>query len=213
MVIHKLKQRNPTATEFLSETLNRSLPQKNRQQMNDTDTPATSSRRLKFATPAWTLRTGPQCTQHLCKLKQVWHNMSPMNWHTGCFFEFGAHMLHQDLRPEVPATEAGNLKIAKVARRGCKGVLASWRHGLPRVSLRQCIPLLHQCNRLLVNIQPKHPLCPLLTTLGNFKVSGLCSRHFASQIKIWCWIRESGTEFPIHATDTLMLVGGKCCLP
>ena len=29
---------------------------------------------------------------------------------------------------------------------------------------------------------PKHLLHPLLTTLGNFEVSGLCSRHLWSQL-------------------------------
>ena len=43
---------------------------------------------------------------------------------------------------------------------------------------------LHWCKRLLgdpFSGSPKHLLHPLLTTLGNFKASGLCSRHLGSQ--------------------------------
>ena len=44
--------------------------------------------------------------------------------------------------------------------------------------------LLHWCKRLLAehfSNWPKHLLHPLLTTLGNVEVSGLCSRYSGSQ--------------------------------
>ena len=82
-----------------------------------------------------------------------------------------------DLRPEVPATEAGNLKIVP------KGVFA--HVGQKPVALVQnrvgCIGARDSWETPFSS-WPKHLLRPLLTTLGNLEVSGLCSRHSGSQV-------------------------------
>ena len=92
------------------------------------------------------------------------------------------------LPPKVPGTEARCLKLPKVLRRGCKrcfGVCGpkacctGAKEGCP-----WCKTGLHWCKRLLGNYfsrWPNHLLYPHLTTLGNFEVSGLCSRHSGSQ--------------------------------
>ena len=82
-----------------------------------------------------------------------------------------------ELRPEVPATEARNLKIPQLV---CRGVLANCRKGLPRVSCTSatlfCTSATLVCTSLtgFWSMCTKHLLHPLLTTLGNFEVSGLC---------------------------------------
>ena len=71
---------------------------------------------------------------------------------------------------------------------GAKGVLASWREGLPRVSCTRATLFCTSATLFRTSATglgphtPKHLLHPLLTTLGNFEVSGICSRHFANVI-------------------------------
>ena len=78
-------------------------------------------------------------------------------------------------------------KCPKWLGEGAKGVLMSWRDGLPRVSCTSATLIctsateVHQCSRRLVHMRQKHLLHPLLTTLGTFGVSDPCSRHSGSQ--------------------------------
>ena len=80
-------------------------------------------------------------------------------------------------------------ELPKVVSRGCKSCFDLLEKGSPKSLLHQCNPVLHQCNPPAPVQQafgphtPKHMLHPLLTTLGNFEVSGPCSRHLGSQIR------------------------------
>ena len=92
------------------------------------------------------------------------------------------------LQPEVPATEARNLKIAQSGQERVQKVFwcmwtKSLLHWCTR-GLHWCKTGLHWCKRLLgdrFSRWSKHLLHPLLTALGNFEVPGLCSRHLGSQ--------------------------------
>ena len=65
-----------------------------------------------------------------------------------------------------------------------KGVLTSWRDGLLRVSCTSAILFCTSATLSYTPVQqvlrshaPRHPLHPLLATLGTFEISDPCSRH------------------------------------
>ena len=75
--------------------------------------------------------------------------------------------------PSACYTGPKPLSCRKWLGEGAKGVLTSRKNGLPRVSCTSAT--------LLRSTYTKHLTHPLLATLGNFEVSGPCSRHLGSQ--------------------------------
>ena len=108
------------------------------------------------------------------------------------------------LRPQVPAAGARDPKIAQSRSQRVQKVLSPARNGLPRVS---CTIATLFCTSATLfcaseaGLWPtctKHLLHPLLTTLGNFEISGPCSRHLGSQ--------------PHHITQLMLKVERVCRL-
>ena len=80
-------------------------------------------------------------------------------------------------------------KLLKVVRRGCKRCFGQMEKGSPKSLLHYCNPGFAPVQPSFAPVQqafdphtPKHLLHPLLTTLGNFEVSCLCSRRLGSQM-------------------------------
>ena len=80
-------------------------------------------------------------------------------------------------------------QLPKVVRRGCKRCL--YVDQKPAALVRERVTLVQNGDALVQETLgrsflqlAKTPLNPLLTTLGSFEVSGLCSRHSGSQA--WC---------------------------
>ena len=90
------------------------------------------------------------------------------------------------LRPEVPATEAGNLPI-KLSGEGAKGVLV-YVDQKPAALVQKRVALVQNraamvqetLGRPFLQVA-KTPFAPSPNHLGNLQVSGLCSRHLGSQ--------------------------------
>ena len=89
---------------------------------------------------------------------------------------------------------------------GAKGVLVYMDQKTVALvrGLHWCKTALHWCKRLLgghlfSRQRKKNLLHLLLTTLGNFEVSGLCSRHSGSQGLHW-FVAHIGAKYPVFGS-------------